>query len=152
VTVPTSHPLPRIYLCATEWIGVLQDEPNARQVEALIERANNGAYDIVASELLFIEVLAENGDELLRAGVRTWAALDHRVAMKARELRLQAQDNGHQVSRHTPDLIHIATAHVAGVEAFITTDGKCRTLAEESGLAAYDRGEFPPDELTFDEE
>jgi hypothetical protein len=138
---------PRIYLCATEWLGLLNGEPGARDVQALIDRASKGAFDVVGSELLYVEVLATGSEELLAAGVRTWAALDHRVAMKVREYRLRALSDSRPIKNMTPDIIHIATAAVADVEAFITSDGACRSLAAYYGLPAYDRGQFPEGEL-----
>lgn len=137
----------RIYLCASEWLCLLKDEPQALVVQTLIDRASKGAWDIVGSELLYIEVLHEGSLDLLRTGVRTWAAMDHRIAMRTRELRQQAIDGGRSVSGKTADLIHIATADVAGAVAFITADEDCRKLATFLGLEAFDRGEFPDDEL-----
>ena len=127
------------------------NEAGASDVQALLTLATT-SYDIVGSELLYVEVLAPGSEALLASGVRTWAALDHVVAMKVRDFRQQALANGRSVARMTPDLIHIATAAVAGVDAFITSDARCRTLAELYGLPAFDRGEFPapaPGQLVY---
>lgn len=135
--------LPRIYLCSSEWLGLLLNEAGARDVQALLSLAST-SYDVVGSELLYVEVLAPGSEALLASGVRTWAAMDHVVAMKVRSFRQQAIASRRSIARMTPDLIHIATAAVAGVDAFITSDSRCRELASHFGLSAFDRGEFPP--------
>jgi len=122
-------------------------EPGAQAVKALVDRAKSGEFDIVGSELLYVEVLAEGSEELLAAGVRTWAAIDHRVAMQVREFRLRALSEERPIRNMTPDIIHMATAVVAGAEAFITSDTACKALAEYFGLPAFGRGEFPEGEL-----
>lgn len=134
---------PWIYLCASEWLALLMGEDGAHAVRTLVERSSAGQFDIVGSELLYVEVLAPSGDELLSAGVRTWASLDHRVALRAREFRLRALEDGRSIKGMTPDIIHIATAAIAGVEAFITNDKACRSLAEHFELEAYDRASIP---------
>lgn len=134
-------PPPRIYLCATEWVGLLNGEQGAETVQALVDRASAGEFEIVGSELLYAEVLHHDGEALLDRAVRIWAAVDHRVALRTRAARLEAIADGR--SAKTPDLIHVATAELAQVAAFITTDDTCRTLAAHVGVPAFNRGEYP---------
>lgn len=149
-------PGPRIYLCATEWCAVLADEEGAAAVAQLLVRARAGEFEVVGSELLRIEVLnlrtgtsddADKAEEFLEANVRTWAAMDRRVAGLARALRVEMALAGENLKGMTPDLIHVATAMVGQVDAFITDDGDCRSVADRARLDSFGRGEYPPGQL-----
>lgn len=137
---------PPIYLCATEWIGILDSEDGHDGIKTLLVRAKAGHWEIVGSILLFAEVLGQGGAELLNDNVRPWVTIERDVIMMVRDFRQSAKADGLSVGR-IPDLIHIATAVIAGAQAFISTDSKCRDLAERHGLRAFNRGQYPADEL-----
>lgn len=139
---------PRIYLCATEWIGVLTGEEGSERTRDLIDRAKRGQFEIIGSELLRAEVLSPGALDLLDQSVRIWASVDRRVALRVAEQRIALRSAGWAAGdRRTPDLIHVATAVVAGVEAFISTDPGARSAADHQGLAAYNRPDYPSGEF-----
>jgi predicted nucleic acid-binding protein len=114
-----------------------------KDTQALLDRAGGGDWEIVGSILLFAEVLGPGGAELLSGSVRTWVTIERDVIMMVREFRQRAIAEQRSAGK-VPDLIHIATAVLAGAQAFISTDSDCRELAERHGLNAFDRGKYPP--------
>ena len=141
--MPKTKP-PRIYLCSTEWITLLSKQPGYVAVRRLIDRADRGDFEIVGSELLRVEVLGERGLELVENSVHTWVAMDRRAAMRARDFRLRP-DGSTLPGKMTADVIHAASASLAEVEAFITSDGPCTEVAKRFGLFVCSSNEYPAD-------
>lgn len=137
----------RVYLCATEWIGILRNEAGCGMTQQILDE--HDSYEIFGSELLRAEVLDTGGEELLDAGVRVWVPMTRRVAVRARAMRLELAGKAGGSGKHTPDVIHVASALEAGVSAFISTDTTCREVAERFGLTAYDRPEYPAGQLSL---
>lgn len=139
---------PRIYLCSTEWFALLNGEEGSDLVKDLVNRAQKGAFQIVGSQMLRIEVHSEDGRELLNTAVKIWSSVDLRVAERATEIRTYLMNNSDRdFRRQTADIIHLATASIADVEAFITSDQWLRKTAEKFDVPAYDRGGYPVGEM-----
>jgi predicted nucleic acid-binding protein len=145
----TKGGVPRVYLCATEWAPYLEGNPSALQ--AALDRAKDGDLEIVASELLRVEVLnvhdlvPDPAVELLERAVGLWVPLERSVAMTAKGFRERAMREGKSIKRMTADIIHMASAEVAQVDTFVTNDDDCRRLASFFGLPAVVRSDYPPD-------
>ena len=114
------------------WLRGDEDEVRNRATRAVVQHIESGAFKLVVSTLLYVEVLESRmpagAIEQFKKFMQNRQmieiiAVDIRVAEKAQAIRNVSCRN-----IKTPDAVHIATAILSGAKLFHTFDGRLLRL------------------------
>jgi predicted nucleic acid-binding protein len=122
---------PRVYVDAAIFVSVLKNEPTASICLAVLEAAERGDIQLIASRLLPVEVGAYKGDRVaigkpaaddlvsrfLESVNAEWVELDVIVSREARRISWER-------NLRSADAIHLATAIYRKATHFMTLDEK----------------------------